>query len=135
LSVRLNEGRDSPKYSTCCMSSQPSPGYAVGKFLVSPSECVCEIPNHHCDLFRIFYCPWHLAIVAISKLTAGGHVTSERLVNQRIGDSTQPGEVVTSNLDLHVERLAEEPLIGTGLTTSANVWRDFSSGTPDPSVG
>src|SRR6185503_14793274 len=23
LSVRLNEGRDSPKYSTCCMSSQP----------------------------------------------------------------------------------------------------------------
>src|SRR4029077_7033573 len=25
LSVRLNEGRDSPKYSTCCMSSQPRP--------------------------------------------------------------------------------------------------------------
>ena len=24
LSVRLNEGRDSPKYSTCCMSSKPS---------------------------------------------------------------------------------------------------------------
>src|SRR6478672_13968651 len=23
LSVGLNEGRDSPKYSTCCMSSQP----------------------------------------------------------------------------------------------------------------
>src|SRR6478736_5999579 len=38
-SVRLNEGRDSPKYSTCCMSSQPRLGTHSKPLTHDGGEC------------------------------------------------------------------------------------------------
>ena len=90
---------------------------------VSPSfvlviGCVCEILNHHCNLCRSFYCPWHLAVDTISNLPDGWHITGQSLLDQGLCDRAKRLEVIAGSFDVSRPATACCPLSATGLIGS-----------------